>query len=327
MDKVRQSSISYFEDDKLGMSMKIKPLPPMNSLIVFEVAARYQSFTQAAEELNVTQGAVSRQIRQLEEYLGKELFFRANRKISLTPTGLQYYQSVYSALIDIAQATGDIKKWRGDHQVTIATTQAMAALWLLPKVASFQQNEGIDLRILATDNIVDLHSMDCDIALFYCHTPPSGMKATVLFPEEVFPVCSSKYLEQFSDDTSPEKIFSKTLLYLDESRKDWMTWSEWFNAVQYPVVIPKNKVNINNYTMLLQAAINGQGIALAWGSLVDDYIKSGVLIRPVEKVLRTSENFYMLEPLGRNNISPSVSKFREWLLLQLPDTVGVETAS
>lgn len=302
--------------------MKIKPLPPMNSLIVFEVAARYQSFTQAADELNVTQGAVSRQIRHLEEYLGKELFFRANRRISLTPTGLQYYQSIYGALINIAQATGDIKKWRGDNQVTVATTHAMAALWLLPKVAPFQRNESIDLRILATDNIVDLHTMDCDLALFYCRVPPLGMKVTPLFPEEVFPVCSPGYLEQFNSDSSPKQIFGDTLLYLDEPRKDWMTWHEWFSAVDYPVFIPKNKININNYTMLLQAAINGQGIALAWGSLVDDYLKSGVLVRPVDKVLRTSENFYMLEPIGRGKTSPSAHKFREWLLQQLPESLG-----
>lgn len=302
--------------------MKIKPLPPMNSIVVFEVAARHQSFTQAADELHVTQGAVSRQIRLLEEYLGKELFFRANRKISLTPTGLQYYQSIYGALINIAQATGDIKKWRGDRQVTVATTHAMAALWLLPKVAPFQQEEGIDLRILAIDNIVDLHSMDCDVALFYCRVPPAGMKVTPLFPEEVFPVCSPSYLKQFSDDRSLEKIFGGTLLNLDEARKDWMTWPEWFNKVGYPTITPKNKVNINNYTMLLQAAINGQGIALAWGSLVDDYLKSGALVRPIDTVLRTSENFYMLEPLEQHRTSAGVTKFREWLLNQLPELVG-----
>lgn len=304
--------------------MKIKPLPPMNSLIVFEVAARHQSFTLAAEELHVTQGAISRQIRQLEEYLGKALFFRANRKLTLTPTGLQYYQSIYSALIDIAQATGEIKKWRGENQVTIATTNAMAALWLLPKVAHFQQTENMDLRILATDNIIDLHRMDCDLALFYCRTPPEGMKVTTLFPEEVFPVCSPAYLEQFNRKSGDENIFSKTLLYLDASQKDWITWTEWFSTVGYPVINPQSKVNINNYAMLLQAAINGQGIALAWGSLVDDYLKSGLLVRPVEKVLRTSENFYMLEPLGRNNTSLSVNKFREWLLNQLPEPVGLK---
>lgn len=303
--------------------MKIKPLPPMNSLIVFEAAARHLSFTKAADELNVTQGAISRQIRQLEEYLGKELFIRANRNISLTPTGLQYYQTIYSALLDVAKATAEIKKWQGEHQITVATTNAMAALWLLPKVAAFQKNnEGVDLRILTTDNISDLHKMDFDLALFYCRVPPPGMRVTTLFPGEVFPVCSPNYLTQFKADSSPEEIFGKTLLYLDDSRKDWVTWPEWFEEVNYPLIQPKNRVNINNYPMLLQAAINGQGVALAWGSLVDDYLQSGVLVRPVETVLLTQVNFNMLEPGDRGVIPSSVKQFRSWLLQQLPGQVG-----
>ncbi len=302
--------------------MKIKPLPPMNSLIVFEVAARHLSFTRAANELNVTQGAISRQIRQLEEYLGKELFVRANRNIYLTPTGLQYYQTVYSALLEVAKATGEIKKWQGEHQVTVATSNAMAALWLLPKVTAFQQQEGIDLRILATDNIFDLHKMDCDIALFYCRVPPVGMNVTTLFPEEVFPVCSPSYLEQFAENVTAEELFGRTLLYLDDSQKDWITWSEWFESVNYPEVKPKNRVNINNYPMLLQAAMNGQGVALAWGSLVDEYLDNGTLVRPVETVLRTQANFCMLEPSDRGVIPSSVKQFRTWLLDQLPGQVG-----
>ncbi|QNH50300.1 LysR family transcriptional regulator [Acinetobacter venetianus] len=302
--------------------MKIKPLPPMNSLIVFEAAARHLSFTRAANELSVTQGAISRQIRQLEEYLGKELFVRANRNIYLTPTGLQYYQTVYSALLEVAKATGEIKKWQGEHQVTVATSNAMAALWLLPKVTAFQQQEGIDLRILATDNIFDLHKMDCDIALFYCRVPPVGMNVTTLFPEEVFPVCSPSYLAQFAENVTAEELFGRTLLYLDDSQKDWITWSEWFGSVDYPEVKPKNRVNINNYPMLLQAAMNGQGVALAWGSLVDEYLDNGTLVRPVETVLRTQANFCMLEPSDRGVIPSSVKQFRTWLLDQLPGQVG-----
>lgn len=302
--------------------MKIKPLPPMNSLIVFEAAARHLSFTRAANELSVTQGAISRQIRQLEEYLGKELFVRANRNIYLTPTGLQYYQTVYSALLEVAKATGEIKKWQGEHQVTVATSNAMAALWLLPKVTAFQQQEGIDLRILATDNIFDLHKMDCDIALFYCRVPPVGMNVTTLFPEEVFPVCSPSYLAQFAENVTAEELFGRTLLYLDDSQKDWITWSEWFESVNYPEVKPKNRVNINNYPLLLQAAMNGQGVALAWGSLVDEYLDNGTLVRPVDTVLRTQANFCMLEPSDRGVIPSSVKQFRTWLLDQLPGQVG-----
>ncbi|ENV48791.1 LysR substrate-binding domain-containing protein [Acinetobacter brisouii] len=302
--------------------MKIKPLPPMNSLIVFEAAARHLSFTQAANELNVTQGAISRQIRQLEEYLGKELFVRANRHIFLTSTGLQYYQTIYGALLDVSQATAEIKKWKGEHQVTVATTSAMAALWLLPKIADFQQTEGIDLRILTTENILDLDKIDCDIALFYCNPPPSGMKVTPLFSEEVFPVCSPNYLKQLNGSQDPQEIFGKTLLYLDESQQDWMTWPKWFESVGYPLIKPRNKVNINNYPLLLQAAINGQGIALAWSSLLNDYLETGVLVRPIDTVLKTQANFCMLESIDRGVISSSVKRFRSWLLEQVSNDIG-----
>lgn len=302
--------------------MKIKPLPPMNSLVVFEAAARHLSFTQAANELNVTQGAISRQIRQLEDYLGKELFIRANRHIVLTPTGLQYYQKVYHALMEIAQATLDIKKWQGEQQVTVATTNAMAALWLLPKVADYQQKEEIDLRILTTENILDLNKMDCDIALFYCKTPPTNMNVTTLFPEEVFPVCSPSYLSKLKQVDHPQAIFGQNLLYLDESQKDWITWPQWFESVGYPIITPRNKMNINNYPLLIQAAVNGQGIALAWGSLLNNHLENGSLIRPVETVLKTQANFCLLEPKDRGVISPSVKRFRQWLLEQASSEVG-----
>ncbi|WP_434361774.1 LysR substrate-binding domain-containing protein [Parasalinivibrio latis] len=303
--------------------MKIKPLPPMNSLIAFEAAARHLSFTLAATELHVTQGAISRQVKHLEEYLGIELFSRANRGIYLTPSGLQYYQNINRALWDVAQATGEIKRWQGDQQVTVATTNAIASLWLLPKVAQFQsENEDIDLRILASDYAVDLRRLDCDFALFYFRHPPQGMDSTVLFPEEVFPVCSPGYLERLGEMGSPEDVFSKTLLCLDESQRDWVNWPDWFSAVGLPNVPPRSRMNINNYPMLLQAAINGQGIALAWGSLVDTYLQNGELVRPVDQVLISDSNFLMLEPRNRGVVPSGVKRFRKWMLEQIPQKVG-----
>lgn len=302
--------------------MRIKPLPPMNSLIVFEAAARHLSFTQAANELNVTQGAVSRQIRQLEDYLGNELFIRANRNIYLTPTGLQYYQTIYSSLLNVAEATAEIKKWQGEDQVTVATTNAMAALWLLPKVAEFQQNECIDLRILTTENILDLNKMDCDLALFYCKNSLANMNVTPLFAEEVFPVCSPSYLARIKAFSDPQDLFRQNLLYLDESQKDWLTWPKWFEAVGYPDIKPRNKMNINNYPLLIQAAVNGQGIALAWGSLLNDHLENGTLVRPADTVLKTDANFCMLEPKDRGVIAPSVKRFKNWLLEQSYFEVG-----
>ncbi|KHM49580.1 MULTISPECIES: LysR substrate-binding domain-containing protein [Pseudoalteromonas] len=303
--------------------MKINPLPPLNSLVAFEASARHSSFTIAAKELNVTQGAISRQIRQLEEYLGKAIFIRASRSIHLTPTGLQYYQAISRSLVDISDITGQVKKWQGDKKITVATTNAMASLWLLPKVAEFQNlHDDIDLRILASDNEVDLNRLECDLALFYCRTQPANMNITTLFCEEVFPVCSPSYLEKIGSPTKPEDIFTKTILHLDETQMGWVNWEEWFAGVGLEQLEPRNRININNYPMLLQASINGQGIALAWGSLVDEYLQSGVLIRPTEHVLTTGSKFSMIEPNNRGRMPTSVKHFREWLLQQIPDEVG-----
>lgn len=303
--------------------MRIKPLPPLNSLVAFESAARNLSFTIAAEELNVTQGAISRQVKHLEEYLGKDMFLRSSRKINLTPTGLDFYHSINKSLLDIALVTGKVKKWQGEQKITVATTNTMASLWLLPKVAEFQnEHENVDLRILTFDNVLDLKRLDCDIALFYCKNPPSDMEVSTLFPEEVFPVCSPSYLRKIGHPTEPKEVLNRTLLYLDDSQKDWLSWDEWFDEVGLPNITPRNTININNYSLLLQAALNGQGIALAWGSLVDNYLKSGALIRPVEHILSTSSSFCMLEPKNKGFVPNSVKSFKAWLLKELPEKVG-----
>jgi len=298
--------------------MKIKPLPPLNSLVAFEASARHLSFTQAANELNVTQGAISRQVKQLEDYLGKEIFTRSNRFISLTPAGHQYYQVINNSLLDISQITSEVKEWKGDQKITIATTNAMASLWLLPKFAKFQREYGnVDLQILVSDEFLDIQQTECDLAFIFCRTPPLNMKVTKLFWEEIFPVCSPDYLNKIGTLKKIDSILDTTILYLDESQKDWVNWEEWCSEVSLPNITPCNKVRINNYSMLLQAAIAGQGVALAWGGLVDNHLKSGELVKPTDFVLSTKSFFAMLEP-NRRAIPAAIKCFREWLLNELP---------
>lgn len=294
--------------------MKISPLPPLNSLVAFEAAARHSSFTLASEELCVTQGAVSRQVRLLEEYLGKALFMRSKRSIQLTATGLHYYQAVRSSLDAIATNTAGILQGEGDQQVTVATTNAMASLWLLPKISSFQRDhEHLDIRILVSDQVQDLKHSEFDIALFYTRIAHSDLKVSPLFPEEVFPVCSPDYLTSAGELNRVDQFYGRTLLYLDDPRLDWITWPQWFREVGMEEVIPKNRIKINNYPMLVQAALNGQGIALAWGGLIDDYLKSGELIRPAGKTLKTSARLCLFEPKDQMYPKHSVELFRSWL--------------
>ncbi len=299
--------------------MKIQPLPPLNSLVAFEAAARHLSFTLAAQELNVTQGAISRQVRLLEDYLGRTLFERTTRAIHLSPTGSQYYETVREALLQLAQATGQIRHWQGAQQVTVVTSTAMASLWLLPKVAEFQRdNEEIDLRIIAYDHVKDLSRLDCDLALYYCRTPPQDMQVTPLFTEEVFPVCSPAYLAKHPQLQTPEQLAACTWLWLDDPQRDWIGWPEWFQRLGHRVLEPRRRININSYAMLIQSALSGQGIALAWSNLVDNHLQTGALVRPIDATLHTEAQFCLLEPQGRGGSRQSVKRFRTWLLEQLP---------
>ncbi|MBV0933648.1 transcriptional regulator GcvA [Marinobacterium weihaiense] len=293
--------------------MKIKPLPPLNSLVAFESAARYLSFTQAAMELNVTQGAISRQIRLLEDYLGRSLFVRDKRSLSLTQTGEEYFFSVQQSLQLLANATGEVLEWQDNKQITVVTSNAMASLWLLPRLADFQdRHPDIDVRIFANDTLKGVRPSEYDVALFYYRKPPAGMVATPLFSERVFPVCSPLFLEKQAL-AQPEDIFATTLLWLDSS-KDWLGWTEWFQQMAIKPAPPKRRLNLNNYPMLIQAALNGQGVALGWEQLVCHYLDSGLLVRPVPVELNTEACFYMLEPEITLRRKPGVDEFRAWLL-------------
>lgn len=295
--------------------MRIKPLPPLKSLVAFEAAARHLSCTLAADELCVTQGAVSRQIKQLERFLGRELFLRQKRALQLTSVGNEYYQSIHKTLNQIAYATaGIVKADSEDHPITIITTNAMASFWLLPRYSQFQQlYPDINLRILATDSLQDIHHSEFDVALFYCRRPPDDLHVTPLFNEAIFPVCSPAYLEKNPHLQTPEKLMQGTLLSL-EVNEDWLNWQDWFTACNLPTPAESTRrININNYPLVIQSALNGQGLALAWANLVDDYINSGLLVAPVDTKLVTTSRFYMLEP-HRQNLKPDVICFRDWLL-------------
>jgi DNA-binding transcriptional LysR family regulator len=303
--------------------MKLQPLPPLNSLVAFEAAARHLSFTVAARELNVTQGAISRQIRLLEDYLGTALFIRTTREINLTSTGSQYHESIRDTLQQIARATAGVRHWQGAQQVTVVTSTAMASLWLLPLVSEFQrQHEEIDLRIIATDQVEDFSRLDCDLALYYCSTPPNNMKVTTLFSEEIFPVCSPAYLAQHPEAGRLEQLGACTWLWLEDQHRDWIGWKEWFRRLGQQAPEPRRRININSYSMLIQSALAGQGVALAWSRLLGDHLQTGHLVRPTSSLLRTDAQFCLLEPLGRVPNRQSVNRFREWLMTYLAQTEG-----
>jgi len=300
------------------MASKPRPLPPLQTLRAFEAAARLTSFTRAAHELSVTQGAISRQIRNLEERVGIELFHRAERGVALTPAGSRYHQAVREALDAIAAATADLGVYSGKGPVTIGASSALASLWLMPRLAAFRRNEpDLDIRVLASDHAFPGAADDVDLLITYARTAPGGDDVRYLFREVIFPVCAPDFLTDEPDVADAAGLLAETLLVLDDDHPDWIGWPGWFAGSGLGEPRPRRSIRINSYPMLLQAAVAGQGIALGWQHLVDDLLTAGSLVALPGLALHTEGAFYLRSLRTIPTDSPA-GRLREWLATSAP---------
>ncbi|MCQ9617676.1 LysR substrate-binding domain-containing protein [Paenalcaligenes niemegkensis] len=298
--------------------MKLNPLPPFKALLSFEATARLASFTRAANELHVTQGAISRQIALLEEFLSTTLLDRTTRSVNLTKTGEEYLVAVQKSLQPLVQATAEITHWKGKQQVTIATSTALASMWLIPRISDFNAlYPDIELRIVAHDNPLETQLHDYDLAIYYFRTPPLQGQSTPLHSEEIVPVCSPGYIEQHGPINSLEDLANHTWLHLDESLTHWITWDDWFSKQNLTPLRPKRRININNYSMVIQAALSGQGIALGWKNLIDSYLQSKSLLPVINQTLCTSYKFYIVERDDELVRHKNIQPLRDWLISQI----------
>src|ERR1700743_698264 len=208
-------------------------LPSRNGLLAFEAAARHLSFTQAASELNVTQTAISHQIRRLEEELGVRLFIRKKRALALTPKARDYLPGVRAAFNDLRLATDQLLRKEDDHVLTVSTLASLAAKWLLPRLTAFQEaHPGIDVRITTSTALVDFRNGDVDAAIRYGRGNWPGLRADWLMADEVFPVCSPKLLEGDKPLSCPQDLAQLTLLHTTGGYDD--DWRQWLTAAGLP---------------------------------------------------------------------------------------------
>lgn len=295
------------------MSERPTPLPPLQTLRAFESAARLRSFTRAAAELSVTQGAVSRQIRNLEQRLGITLFARVDRGVRLTPVGERYFQAVSESLLRIARATTEVALGQEGEPITVGATTAVASLWLMPHLTGFRRAEpDLDIRILVSDEPFDSMSSDVDLLIEYSRRPVTGAEVTPLFREEVMPVCSPEYLRGRDAPAQPADLLNETLLILDDDHPDWMGWGEWLYRFGIELDSPRRSVMVNSYPALLQAAIAGQGVALGWRHLVDEFLAAGTLVALMDAPSEDVGVFHLrlIHPVPED--SP-VARLREWI--------------
>ena len=299
------------------MALNIKNLPPLNALVAFDAAATSVSFTQAAAKLFVTQGAISRQIRSLEENLGIVLFDRSQRKVRLTPQGSEYHRHISDALDQISNVTFAVKNPIQETQITIAASHAVASLWLMPRIAEYSKAyPDTDIRLLVTDNVLEVDAGDFDCSIGFSPKAPSAYQVDRLFSERVFVVSSPEFLAQHQALSSQELLATRQLV-LDNPTVGWFNWSDWFEGLGMAKVVPQHKVTFSHYNMLVQAALQGQGVALAWDHLLTDYLAIGSLVKVFEDTLETDAGFYLMTSLVGSG-KPALDEFRQWLI-KLPE--------
>jgi LysR family glycine cleavage system transcriptional activator len=287
-------------------------LPSLNGLRAFEAAARHMSFTRAAAELNVTQTAISHQIRRLEEQLGLTLFVRRNRTLELTREALDYLPSIRSAFADLHRATAKLR--RNDHEarLTVSTTASLATKWLVSRVAAFQDaNPGIEVRISTSTHLVDFQREEVDIAVRYGHGVWPGLRADWLMAEHIFPVCSPNLLSDARPLRTPEDLAHHTLLHTTVSREDWQLW---LTASGLPGSIATRRgMTFDQGFMAIQAAVEGLGVALGRFHLVETDIAAGRLVAPFDTVLPQDAGYYVVAPEATAETAKIV-RFRDWLI-------------
>lgn len=288
-------------------------LPSLNGLRAFEAAARHLSFTLAASELNVTQTAISHQIRRLEEELGIRLFVRQNRALALTPEARDYLPGVRAAFNDLRLATDRLLRKDDDKVLTVSTLASLAAKWLLPRLTDFQeQHPGIDVRITTSTSLVDFQRDDVDAAIRYGRGQWPGLRADWLMADELFPVCSPSLLRGDKPLRQPEDLRGYPLLHTSNANSD--DWRLWLTAAGLPPDIARQPgITFDMIFMTIQAAIDGIGVAMGRTSYVQDDIAKGRLVVPFKIALPADAGFYLVAPESRRE-APKLAAFREWMI-------------
>ncbi len=298
------------------MQRALRRLPSLDFLRGFDAAGRTLSFTRAAAELHLTQSALSRQVKALEETLGAPLFLRGHRSLALTSAGEALHVSISDALRQIAAAAEQVQGRRDDARVTVTTTVSFASLWVIPRLASFRaRHPGIEVYVSADDRTIDLARGDVDIAIRYLAEQRVPGDARHMFGERMLPVVSPAVLAREGARLArPADLASHVLLHLDdhEGSLPWLNWPAWLAANGEAGLRPSGSLRFRMYDQVIQAAIAGQGVALGRLPLLADHLADGRLVAPFARRFDSARGYYILaapHALER----PDVAAFVEWL--------------
>jgi DNA-binding transcriptional LysR family regulator len=293
-----------------------RPVPSLDLLRGFEAAARHLNFTRAADELFITQSAVSRQIKALEDRLGVSLFLRQARGLQLTVPGEQLYRAVGAALRQVTEVMDSLARREQSTGVTVTSTLAFCGLWLLPRLPRFHRaHPEVEVRIAANDRILNLDHERTDVSVRYCRPQAAPQGAQYLFDEALIPVCSPALLREPARPIArPADLRQHVLLELDDPNlpTPWLRWSGWLHQAGVGSLKPARVLAFNYYDQLVRAALTGQGVALGRTALVRELLEDGSLVAPFELTAGT-DRAYFAAAAGFARDRPEVRRFMDWL--------------
>jgi LysR family transcriptional regulator, glycine cleavage system transcriptional activator len=300
---------------EIGMPKKPFDLPPLNLIEGFEAAARQLSFTKAADELFLTQSAVSRKIKGLEDRLGVPLFERRPRSLALTQAGATLYRTVVDVLQRLDQTTRQIRGRTEARAFTLTTTPAFAALWLIPRLTGYTRHHPlVDVRISASTDLIDLERSGIELAIRYSG-PIASADGKKLFGEDVMPVCAPGLLRDRARPLrQPSDLARHVLLHYDDPTRasPSLDWATWLHAEGIPSLKPVGALHFNQYDQVVLAALDGQGVALGRSPLLGRLIRARKLVTPFAPRQVAARGYYVIESrAGARN--PDVQTFVGWI--------------
>lgn len=287
----------------------------LDLLRAFESAARLRGFTAAAVELGTTQPAISQQIKRLEEQLGTRLFDRIYRGIVLTDAGLALFEAVQAGLQRIDDGLQTITAQTQHEVLQVSTDFAFAAYWLMPRLHRFHQRyPQVDVSLVTSERSHALLRPDIDVAVLFGDGRFRQGDSHWLFSEEVYPVCSPRLLAGYRQPLALDAWIELPLLHLrGEHSSQWFDWNDVFRALHIPGLPAPGQLRFDNYTLLIQAAIAGQGVAIGWRHLVDALLDQELLCRPLQGSATSALGYYVVVP-QRKRRGQMVQRFLDWVM-------------
>jgi len=287
-------------------------LPPLSTLRPFEAAARLESFTRAAEELSLTHGAVSHQVRALEEHVGTPLFARHGRRVALTPAGAAFAERVRAALAEIGQAADQLRA-RRDDRLTVSVLPSFASRWLMPRLIRFMDaHPKLEVNVIASTALANFRDDEIDVAIRFGVGPWPPHACELFLEDEYFPVASPR-LDKGKLPRKPRDLLATRII-----REDRDYWKAWFDAAGVPIEEARAARGplFNDSTYSLQAAARGEGIALARRSIVAEDLERGTLRRLFDITVPSRERYWFVSPKETAE-TPKVKAFRKWVKEEL----------